>query len=95
MLERTERRAIALLVTQEGEERIDIFGLGVGPDRRIGPFPAGTVHQAAFGVVNTFGSTDFRKGEHGVDHRIGSFQHQVALPFSDQCTAFGIFGVSA
>ncbi len=93
MAERAECRTVARFVAQEGEKRIDVFGLVVGPDRRIETLAAGTVHQAAFGVVDALRSADFRKGEHGVDHRVGCLQHQAALPFGHQRTAFGILRV--
>ena len=91
--ERAERRAVAPVVAQEGEERVDVLGLVVGPDRGIETLAAGTVHQAALGVVDALRSADFRKGEHGVDHGIGGVQHQIALPFGHQRTAFGALRV--
>ena len=51
------------------------------------------MHQAAFGVVDALRSADFRKGEHGVDHGVGGVQHQIALPFGHQRTAFGALRV--
>ena len=91
--ERAERRAVAPVVAQEREERVDVLGLVVGPDRGIETLAAGTVHQAALGVVDALRSADFRKGEHGVDHGIGGVQHQIALPFGHQRTAFGALRV--
>ena len=51
------------------------------------------MHQTALGVVDALRSADFRKGEHGVDHGVGGVQHQIALPFGHQRTAFGALRV--
>ena len=77
MLIRAQCGTVPYLISQVREERVDIFCLVVRPDGCIVGFAAGTVHQSAFRVVNTFRSTDFCKSEHGVDDRIGRIQDQV------------------
>ena len=77
---------------QEREEGIDVFGLVVGPDRRVVGFAARTVHRAALRFVDAFAGSDFRKGKHLVDHRIRGLQYQVVHPEIDSCGAFVAFG---
>ena len=77
MFIRAQCGTVSDFISQVRKERIDIFRLVVRPDCSIVGFAAGTMHQAAFRVVNTFRSTDFCKSEHGVDDRIGRIQNQV------------------
>ena len=82
-------RLVACLIAQEGEERIDIFRLVVGPDCSIISLTTGTVHQSALGAIDALGTTQFGKGEHTVQHGVGGIEHEVLPPLADKGFACG------
>ena len=77
MFIRAQCGTVSDLISQIREERVDIFRLVVCPDSSIVGFASGAMHKASFRIVNTLRSTDFCKGEHCIDDRIGRIQNQV------------------
>lgn len=57
-------------------KRVDVFGLIVGPNSRVVTFAARSMHVAAAGLDNAFGSPDLGKAEFRVDYRIRGLQDQ-------------------
>ena len=71
-----ECRSIPDVVSEHWEKRVDVFGLIVGPNSRVVTFAARSMHVAAAGLDNAFGSPDLGKAEFRVDYRIRGLQDQ-------------------
>ena len=84
MFKRIKGRAISGFISEIREEGIDIFRLVVCPDSGIIRLTARAVHQSAFSIVNTFSTTYFGKGKHGIDNRVRCFKNQVVPKASNQ-----------
>ena len=93
MAESVQGRLVTDLITQEGEEGIDVLSLVVCPYGSIVGLTAGTMHQATLGAVDTLGTAQFGESEHAVQHRVGGVEHQFVPPLVNKGLPSGAFAL--
>ena len=93
MTERIKGGLISIGIAQIREERVDIFGLVVGPDCRIIAFPARAVHQAAFRTEDTFSSANLGLPEHFIQDRIRGVEDKIGAQSEYKCLTCSKFRI--
>ena len=86
-----DRGFVALVVSEEREERIDVFRLVVAPERCIIRFSSRTLHKTSSCAENAFGPADLAEAEHRVQHVIRAVYCKLPAYHIHEFLPFGFF----
>ncbi len=71
---RIHRRFIGHRFAEERRKRPLVFGIIIGPDRRIIALAARSKHRASFGLKDAVGCADFSQFKHSGNHCIRALE---------------------
>ena len=87
-----QRRLIPDIISEEREERIDIFCLVIGPQCRIEDLPSGSMHISVPRPDDTLGSPYLGKPELRIYDTVRCLEYQAAVyVIADEIHPRGIF----